>query len=204
MAIGSAATITTCFCMQKTDIKYVGLAVAAGALGSIVPDIDAEGGSTFKKIFKTLLVGTLLFALILFLEYKDQNLDARILVEQMKGSKFIIGFLLFIVLCIIGMFTPHRTFTHWLIAIPIYSLPIYLMFGIPFTIFFAIGFLSHQLIDLLNKKKQQFLFPLPMDCATYKFESESGPSSAIGIMALVLFIVILILMYHTQILNFFL
>lgn len=40
--------------------------------------------------------------------------------------------------------------------------------------------LSHQCIDMLNKKKITWLYPLPFDFARYICKASSGLSTAIG------------------------
>lgn len=202
-AIGAATATTACLVMQQSDLKYVGFAVSASIFGSLVPDIDADGSSKFKSIFKKFLIGFIIFGIIVFIDLKNKNIEMNEIITYIKHSKFLIGLILFVILCIIGMCTSHRSFTHWLVTTILFTIPVYLMFNIPFAIFFAAGMFSHQIFDCLNKKEQKLFWPIQKDCARYKFESESGPSSAIGIIALAIFIVELAIMYHEPFFEFF-
>lgn len=46
--------------------------------------------------------------------------------------------------------------------------------------------LSHQCIDMLNKKKITWLYPLPFDFARYICKASSGLSTAIGLVCTIL------------------
>lgn len=105
-----------------------------------------------------------------------------------------IGALLFLIVCIVGYNTPHRTFTHWLIGLVCFTIPFILMTNITLGLWFGVGMLSHQVIDMLNKKKITWLFPLPIDFARYICHSSSHLSSAIGAISTVLACIFIILL----------
>ena len=69
------------------------------------------------------------------------------------------AFLGFLVLLLIGFNTKHRTFTHSFLALILYSGLAYL-FCRPAAVPFLIGYASHIVSDLFNKKGVQILFPL--------------------------------------------
>ena len=68
----------------------------------------------------------------------------------------IIGGVGFVVLWFIGFFSDHRTFTHSLTALSLFSLAVWLIYP-PLLFGFVTAYLSHLLLDILNKKKMKFL-----------------------------------------------
>ena len=97
-----------------------------------------------------------------------------------------VGALLFLIACIVGYNTPHRTFTHWLIGLICFTVPFIMMTNITLGLWFGVGMLSHQTIDMLNKKKITWLYPLPIDFARYICKASSGLSTAIGSVSTIL------------------
>lgn len=70
----------------------------------------------------------------------------------------VIGVVVYIILLISGFISDHRTFTHSLIALLLFSLAIYFICPIIALTYF-VGYFSHLLLDLLNKKKIPLLYP---------------------------------------------
>lgn len=74
------------------------------------------------------------------------------------STRLFTGIGIFAILCLVGIFQEHREFTHSLIALVLFSLSVGL-FCYPIIIPFTIGFLSHLLLDILNKKPIRLLYP---------------------------------------------
>ena len=58
-----------------------------------------------------------------------------------------------------GFFQEHRKFTHSFLAMLLYTFAVFCIYP-PFAKPFLIGYFSHIIIDLLNKKKVQIFSPL--------------------------------------------
>ena len=71
----------------------------------------------------------------------------------------IIGGIGFIALYIIGFCSDHRTFTHSFLAMIFYTIAAALIYT-PLAIALGAAYLSHLLLDILNKKKVPVLYPL--------------------------------------------
>lgn len=202
--LGIACALTTCLVTKQTEPLELITAASMGAFGGLLSDVDADGGSKFKNFFTKVLVAVIFVSIISISYVKQNNIDVNQFINIIKQSDKLIALIVFFILCLIGYMCPHRTFPHYLIAVPIYTAPIYIIGGLYPAIFFAIGMLSHQVIDLLNKKTTKWLFPLPMDCAKYKCESKSGSDQAIGVVSMLLSALILFVIYKDQIEAFFL
>ncbi|EEW50811.1 putative membrane-bound metal-dependent hydrolase [Corynebacterium efficiens YS-314] len=80
-------------------------------------------------------------------------------VLQSSIQRLIAGSAILIALVIFGRFTSHRTFTHSLLGLVSLSAGVWLLCP-PLTAAFAAGFISHVLLDLLNKQPIQIFYPI--------------------------------------------
>lgn len=132
-------------------------AIVGGAVGGSISDIDVGSdkdgiGSLYAKLITT---GIIPISLII-----DYIIDGGIIdyVRNCNRTNLAIGVIMFIVLCFIGSKQDHRGFTHSLLALFLFSVSIG-FFCKPILMPFVIGFASHILIDLLNKKPVKVFFP---------------------------------------------
>lgn len=134
------------------------LAIMGGAVGGIMPDIDIldndyTGDALLGQVIAAgLTAGTLAI---------DWFLKLGIMEYLLLRNKILLiaGIVFFMVMYFVGMPQPHRGFTHSLVALLVYSLPILIM--CPMVVpYYAVGFASHLVIDLFNKKKIRLFFPL--------------------------------------------
>ena len=125
--------------------KLCCIATIGGLLGGIVPDNDIlDNDYTGDAMLGQVLAGSIIAA-ILFL---DKIFKFGICNELLSRSliNLIFSLVLFIGMYVFGFFQEHRKFTHLCIYPPLVK---------PFMI----GYLSHIIIDLFNKKKVQIFFP---------------------------------------------
>lgn len=152
VGVGSALTI-----MLPTEAKLCCTAVIGGLLGGIVPDNDIlDNDYTGDAIFgQVIAFGTTAGIMLL-----DKLLNIGLCNEIFSRNviNIIFGLLTFIGLYVFGFFQEHRKFTHSFLAMMIYSFAVLCIYP-PFVKPFFIGYLSHILIDLLNKKKVQIFWP---------------------------------------------
>lgn len=155
ISVGIAAAL---FVSQPASSAVCLATVLAGALGSITPDIDVHSNSHNRDalIARLIVVGLAIVGFGI-----DRALGAQFwaYISQIQLSQQAIGLLGFFGLCAIGRFTPHRSFTHSVLALVLFSLALGLV--LPMAIpAFAAGYASHLLLDLLNKMPMNLLFPL--------------------------------------------
>lgn len=155
ISVGIAAAL---FVSQPASSAVCLATVLAGALGSITPDIDVHSNSHNRDalIARFIVVGLAIVSFGI-----DRALGAQFwaYISQIQLSQQAIGLLGFFGLCAIGRFTPHRSFTHSVLALVLFSLALGLV--LPMAIpAFAAGYASHLLLDLLNKMPMNLLFPL--------------------------------------------
>lgn len=153
-AVGVATALAV---LQPQTINECCAAVIGGAVGGVLADNDILDNDYQADA----LIGQLLAfgstALLLALDYFFHfgiidTITAKPLLPIIGG----IGFL---VLYIIGFFSEHRTFTHSFLARILYSCVVWLIYK-PLVTGVAAAYLSHILLDILNKKKVPILYPL--------------------------------------------
>ena len=79
--------------------------------------------------------------------------------EDRSILQIVAGCLLFLIVCIFGKEQPHRSFMHSFLALILLDSAIALVFP-KLISYFTIGFLSHLILDSLNKKRLRLLYPL--------------------------------------------
>ena len=153
LAVGMATALALVSTDSHIDCAVV---LAGGALGGVFADVD-----TLKNDYKhDALIGEALAFGLVFLTVLFDLVSGRTVVHSIMENKSTIlaGTVGFILLWAIGFACEHRTFTHSIIAAILFSVTI----GIIYPLFgFAglVGYLSHLILDLLNKKGIQLFFP---------------------------------------------
>lgn len=178
-SVGIASSLLV---MQPKNLTDLALTVGVASIGAIIPDIDCNGESKMKKEFRKacLLAASGLIGLSI---YSYVTKTPLVDFSSKVGLKNILAIVVFFGFCVFGYMQDHRTFTHWAIALPCFTLPIITLIGWKYGLAFGVAMLSHQLIDMLNKRKITWLFPLPFDFALYICKASSKLSTFVGFIA---------------------
>ena len=171
--------------MNGSDKVTLTLGLGCAVVGALIPDIDANGDSKAKIEFRKVISLLGIFG-VATVGYALTTGRLQEIASSFFHSIHGVGALLFLIACIVGYNTPHRTFTHWLIGLICFTVPFMMMTNITLGLWFGVGVLSHQCIDMLNKKKITWLYPLPFDFARYICKASSSLSTAIGSISTIL------------------
>lgn len=171
--------------MNGSDKVTLTLGLGCAIVGALIPDIDANGDSKAKIEFREVMSLLSIFG-VATIGYALTTGKLQEIASSFFHSIHGVGALLFLITCIVGYSTQHRTFTHWLIGLICFTIPFIMMTNIILGLWFGVGMLSHQCIDMLNKKKITWLYPLPFDFARYICKASSGLSTAIGSISTIL------------------
>lgn len=133
-------------------------AIVGGAVGGCISDIDVNSNKNSRDSLYAKLIATGLIPLALVVDF---IFDGGIIeyVKNCNRTSLAMGVILFVALCFIGSKQDHRGFTHSLLAMILFSVSIG-MFCNPVLIPFVIGFISHLVLDSLNKKPIKLFFPI--------------------------------------------
>ena len=117
-----------------------------GAIGGLMTEIDLDSKHAKAVVFSSVL-------------YLALQGAARNLTSSLAMSTTIAGLIALTVLVVLGLNSNHRGFTHSILALVLFSTAAYAVVGNSST-WFAIGYASHLVIDLFNKKGESLLFPI--------------------------------------------
>ena len=153
----SLGMITTLLLTKPDTPKDIVICLGVCSIGSVLSDIDvstSESSNVFNKTLATLGISIMV---LFFAECKwgiciHNSINESIL-------RIIIGLIFFLCVCIYGRNKPHRSFMHSFLAITLITMATYIILP-EGAIYMAISMLSHVLIDILNKKKVQILYPI--------------------------------------------
>lgn len=154
-ALGAATALVV---IRPTEPTTLIATAAVGAFAGILPDIDT-GGKVAPIIHKI----TAAFICIVCFFVGQAALTGSTVIESIDGSGIavnLLGLAILIGFSIFGGTQPHRGFTHSVLALLIASFSAYLIFK-NLALAFCIGYASHLLIDMVNKKGEQLLYPMP-------------------------------------------
>lgn len=141
------------------NMNSIAVCAVVAATAATLPDIDVGAA---KKVYRYSIYGMLsilgaMGAWIIFQHGKIGSVPLNV-----------VGILMVCALSVYGKHQPHRGFTHSFLACALFTVGVMLAtMGLSggyrdvIVISFVFSYMSHLLIDLLNKKGEQLLCPLP-------------------------------------------
>ena len=179
LATGMAVNMTA---MHGHDKLMLPMYVGAVIVGSVLPDIDASGEGTAKRYFRHIIAFLFVTAAVILIYAKQKHM-INFVQENFVRLLFThvgIGFVLLLIFTIIGYFSPHRGYTHRWYGALTFCFAWCLIFGWTSTLWFGTGFLAHQYLDMLNKKKVEWLYPLHWDFSCHLCKTNGVLPTVIG------------------------
>ena len=153
VGVGTALALT-----QPQTAKGCCLAIIGGILGGMMPDIDIlDNEHMMDAIHGQIIVAGMTAAVLVMDHFARWGVCKELFSRD--PMLLIWGIIAWIVLYGIGIPQPHRGFTHSLLGLIAYTIPVALI--LPSAVpCYVIGFASHLVMDLLNKRNIRLLFPL--------------------------------------------
>ena len=108
---------------------------------------------------KVMAVTVSVIGLMLFLEYKFHLGIYERLMKNSSIMRVLTGGILFLIICTYGKDQPHRSFMHSLVAGFMLTCCVNIVYPDAGP-YFAVAFLSHLALDLLNYKRVKIFWPL--------------------------------------------
>jgi len=166
--------------LKPASVPLFAAGCCAAAAGGIICDLDADGSRANRGVAKA---GALLFLLLVLLIFADLYAGYGLydtLRSRAAGSTRMAAAFFFLFLCALGMVSPHRSMMHSITAGLLLTVCVRLI--VPeLTTYFAIGFASHLLLDLVNRKGIPLFYPLKKRFSLGLFRSD-------GLMSRLLFL----------------
>ena len=155
MAVGIAAGIAI---FQPDSVMTAAVCTAGTALGALIPDIDVGHSKSRNKVESIIGLVILITVTLATIEAAFHIGIYRQLMSNSSVVRILSGFAVFLIACGYGLKTSHRSFMHSFMAGAILTVCVYIIFPM-LAEYFAVGFCSHLIIDLLNHRGEQLLFP---------------------------------------------
>ena len=144
--------------LHPTTVLGIGSAVAGGALGGAVCDIDCKGSELNKETAKGAVLAAICIAAAVIYDLRSGSglIDH---IRHAVGTNLLLGCIGILIFCIWGAASAHRTFTHSAAGVLLMSASVWLICA-PLGAAVLTGMASHILLDLLNRRSIPLLYPL--------------------------------------------
>ena len=147
-------------CLMRPD-NILDLVITCGVstLGGLVPDVDLKE-STSDKLFDRLMTSLITIVIMSFVIKYLFDIDLYCKIKEFSYFfSYLISICLFIVVAFFGSKSSHRSFTHSILGLFIYSLILFYGFDCNVVFPYFVSHLSHIVLDLFNKKGVALFYP---------------------------------------------
>ncbi|WP_347711349.1 metal-dependent hydrolase [Olsenella uli] len=133
-------------------------AVIGGALGGLACDTDVGSSEGSRQLRRAWVALAAIVAASLVV---DRALDAGVCAYALRhlGMEQLAGMALLVAVLACGRASGHRGFSHSLLGLVVAVAAVRLAYP-PLVTYFAMGYVSHVLLDLLNKRPVRLFWPV--------------------------------------------
>lgn len=189
MAVGVASALAL---SKPSSYKEMILCIGIAAIGAVISDVDVSTSKSHKKLDEIIFVCILTIVATIIIEKAFNIGIVSFFIRKSNLLRLIVGFFLFIFVCLYGMKKPHRTFMHSFIAVTALGSIIYIVH--PFLLVpFVVSMLSHILIDMFNYKKVNILYPLKSGIAFNLCKADGLINKLLFILGIFSFVILTII-----------
>ena len=155
MAVGVAASLLL---LQPHTLPELILGAGTAAVGSVISDIDCGTSESSRRADQIIFVLETIVIGIVVVEAHWHLGRYQRLMSNSSVSRIVLACAAFLAICAYGKKTPHRSFFHSFLAggLLMSSVGVFLPILVPY---FGIAFASHLVLDFLNHKGEQLLYP---------------------------------------------
>ena len=179
--------------IQPKTISGLLITIGASTIGSLLPDVDLKD-STTDKLFDRLMTSLLTIVIMSILVKCFLNINLYYKIKEYDSIfKYIISICLFITIAYFGSKTSHRSFTHSILGLFIYTSILFYSFNNSIIIPYFISHLSHIILDLFNKKGIALFYPFKYRFSFKLCESDGTINKLLFILFSILIFLYLIL-----------
>ena len=189
----ACANLITLSIIQPNTVSSLLITVGASTLGALLPDVDLKD-STTDKLFDRLMT-SLITIIIMGLSinyFFNINIYNKIK-EYSNIYNYLISIILFIVMSYLGSKTPHRSFTHSILGLFLYTIILLYSFNTNVIVPYFISHLSHIILDLFNMKGISLFYPLKYRISLKLCESSGTINKLLFTSSSILIIIVLII-----------
>ncbi len=156
IAMGAAAALLIA---QPTSFETFAAAMAGGAVGAILPDIDLRStGRVRDALYGRIIAAGIAAGFLIGYGVRALTIPGTAISIDLSG-RMIFGVAALAILCAIGRHASHRGFTHSILFLLLAGCAAD-MISPALGMSCAVGILSHIVLDLFNKKTVRVLYPV--------------------------------------------
>ena len=180
----ASGVATSLVVLHPNSLSGVIGAVIGGAVGGWMCDVDCKTQSQLKSSLHGFVLTAVITCLALYLDHLLDGNIYKSIVSKWELKK-ITGAILVLLGVVFGITSNHRSFTHSIFALLWFTFSFYLLCE-PICAALGIGFISHLILDLPNKKGMQLFFPFKKKVCLNICSSDGKANSIIMIFATIL------------------
>ena len=145
--------------IQPSSVSGLLITMGAATLGALLPDVDLKD-STSDKLFDRLMTSLITIVIMSVIVKYVFNISIYNKIKEYNNIfNYLVSICIFIVMSYLGSKTSHRSFTHSILGLFIYTIIISYSFSNDIVISYFISHLSHIILDLFNMKGIALFYP---------------------------------------------
>lgn len=160
-AFGAALSLGTATMMPSiipgSGVESLVMGTLFAITGSLFADVDIKGSKANKALGLLGVVGGIFSITLLLASMSSKAIKS---VFHALSPVTILFIIILLALASWGSTRPHREATHSVVYCIVTSVCVAFSFSFIYGIWFAIGYASHILIDLLNTKNENLAWPM--------------------------------------------
>lgn len=189
----ACGNLISLYLIKPTTVSGILITIASSTLGSLLPDVDLKD-STTDKLFDRLMTSLITIVIMSILIKYFFNINLYQIIKSYNNLfNYIITICLFIIMSYLGSKTSHRSFTHSILGLFIYTAILSYSFKDNIVIPYFISHLSHMLLDLLNMKGIALFYPFKYRFSFKLCESSGTFNQLLFSLFSILIIIVLII-----------
>lgn len=173
LAVGIATTLAV---LPPENPRQLLLEAGAGAVGALISDIDVGTSDSHRDADRMTYLTIGVLAVVVALDHFCGMGIVQQIRQRESLFRIILGILIFVGICAYGKEQPHRSFMHSFLALFLLEVSIWIVYP-AFMIPFGVGFLSHLVSDIFNRRKVQLLYPIPGGISLGLFSAKGAANS---------------------------
>lgn len=177
--------------MRTPELAAINISFAI--IGSMMPDIDISNSKISHKVKKFIAFAV---AILMFSHYILKMPYASIFKAVGSYKIFNAGILLLIVLMLFSKTTEHRTFTHSILGLILFSISTFLILK-QGTVSFILGYAAHLFADWTTDSGIMIIYPSKKKVSLHLIKTNSLVDHMMCIFAMLLFYLRLASQYST-------
>ena len=153
--VGTAVSLAV---LHPQSMSSLVAGAGAAAIGSMISDVDSGTSQAHQEADKIMAAVIAVSAVVIILDYKFHVGIYTRLMRDCSIARLLTGVLGLLVICLYGRDTPHRSFMHSFLGAVMLTGCVDVIYP-DAAPYFAVGFLSHLALDLLNRRSVKLFWP---------------------------------------------